>query len=409
MSTTAVSSPSIYQELQTFYQTRQSDLKQLGNALQSGSLSGAEQAYQSLAALGADGPFANSEPFSKSSRDQDFNTIGEALQAGDLVQAQTAFAALTGHQSSSQATPATVVNLTSTQPGTTAAGTAPSTDASSIYDQLRAYQQQRTADLNQLGQDLQAGNLSAAQQDFNTLTALGQSGPNENGQPFQRTDRAQDFQAIGQALQSGNLSGAQSAFANLAATFGQGSPSAPVSVGPAPVVPPVTPPPVVLPPVVGGPVPIVPPVVLPPVVGGPVPIVPPIVSPTAPPAVQVPHTNPPASVGSPIGRLPPSTVILPPSGAPSTGSGVSEIVINLSEGSGSSSTSPEEITIHLDAGAAGEQLSIDTTQGQNGDSNQQFTINLNAQDNYEVILNLLNSSSTSPTQNGATNALSVQA
>lgn len=216
MSTTAISSSSIFQELQSFYQNRQSDLKQLGSALQSGDLSGAQQAYNALVALGQDGPFANSEPFSKTSRTQAFDAIGQALQSGDLAGAQAAFASLTAKQSSSPSTPATVVNLSNTQ------NIEPNTgDSSSIYQQLRAYRQQRNADLAQLGQDLQSGNLTAAQQDATALTALGQSGPNKNGQVFGRADRNQDFQAIAQALQSGDLAGAQSAFANLESTFGK--------------------------------------------------------------------------------------------------------------------------------------------------------------------------------------------
>jgi hypothetical protein len=221
MSTAAVSSSSIFQELQNFYQNRQADLKQLGADLKSGDLNAAQQDYQAMAALGEGGPFANSEPFAKSSRAQAFDAIGEALQAGDLARAQTAFATLTAKQSnsanSSQASADTVVNLTSTQ-GDNATATSSS---SSIYQQLQAYRQQRQADLAQLGEDLKAGNLSAAQQDFNTLTTLGQSGPNKNGQTFARADREQDFQAIGQALENGDLASAQSAFTNLTSTFGK--------------------------------------------------------------------------------------------------------------------------------------------------------------------------------------------
>jgi hypothetical protein len=222
MSTAAVSSLSIFQELQGFYQNRQTDLKQLGSALQSGDLAGAQQAYNTLAALGQSGPFANSEPFSKSSRVQAFNAIGEALQAGDLARAQASFAKLTGSQESSttseQTTPSAIVSLIGAQPGSAAAGS-----ASSIYQQLQAYRQQRLADLAQLGQALQSGDLAGAQSAFNALTALGQTGPNRNGQVFSRVDRAQDFQAIGQALQSGDLAGAKSAFANLSGTFGKQS------------------------------------------------------------------------------------------------------------------------------------------------------------------------------------------
>ena len=123
MSTTAISSSSIFQELQSFYQTRQSDLKQLGTDLQSGNLAGAQQAYTTLAALGQNGPFANSEPFAKSSRAQAFDAIGQALQAGDLAGAQAAFATLKSSNQNNSATqapanPATIVSLTSTQPNT---------------------------------------------------------------------------------------------------------------------------------------------------------------------------------------------------------------------------------------------------------------------------------------------------
>jgi hypothetical protein len=144
-----------------------------------------------------------------------------------LAGAQTAFAALAGEQKNAsdaaQASPAAVVNLSTTQSSLSTATTATSGSAASIYEQLQAYGKQRAADLKQLGQDLKAGNLSAAQQDFATLTALGQTGPNKNGQTFGNTDRNQDFQAIGQALESGSLAGAQSAFATLESSFAKPS------------------------------------------------------------------------------------------------------------------------------------------------------------------------------------------
>ncbi len=43
MSTAAVSSNSIYQELRSYFQQRRSDLQQLGKDLQSGDLSSAQQ------------------------------------------------------------------------------------------------------------------------------------------------------------------------------------------------------------------------------------------------------------------------------------------------------------------------------------------------------------------------------
>jgi hypothetical protein len=347
MSTAAVSSASISQELQSFYQSRQADLKQLSSALQSGDLNGAQQAYQSLAALGESGPFANSEPFGKSNRAQAFEAVGEALQAGDLAQAQASFATLTSSQSNAAAsvTPAAVVSLAGSLASTQLPVTEPPvSNQSSIYQQLQAYQQQRTADVSQLGQDLQAGNLDAAQQDFNTLTALGQSGPNKNGQTFQQADRAQSFQAIGQALQSGDLAGAQSAFAGLQGTFGKQSQQAQTAIS----------------------------------------------------AYNSGVTEIVINLGAAS------------STSASTGSTTPEIVINLGEGGNSSSSSPEEVTINLGSGSSAPQVSINETQGQNGSAAGQIAIDLNQQSNnsYELILNLLNSGSTSPTQSSA---LSVNA
>src|SRR5450631_3009460 len=228
MSTNAVSSLSILQELQSFYQNRQADLKQLGSALQSGDLAGAQQAYRALAVLGESGPFANSEPFSKSSRAQAFDAIGEALQAGDLARAQASFVTLTAkHTTSPPITPAAIVNLAGAQHNIEPLTT---NNSSSIYQQLQAFRQQRQTDLAQLGQALQSGDLAGAQAAFDTLTALGQSGPNKNGATFARADRNQDFQTIGQALQNGDLAGAQAAFANLSSTFGKQSQQAQTAI-----------------------------------------------------------------------------------------------------------------------------------------------------------------------------------
>jgi hypothetical protein len=412
MSTAAVSSTSIFQELQSFQQSRQSDLQQLGSALKSGNLNGAQQAYTTLAALGENGPFANSEPFSKSSRVQAFNALGEALQAGDLTRAQTAFAALSGSQSSSTTAPVTpiatpiatapasIVNLGGTQ---AAASTTGST--SSIYQQIQAYQQQKHADLTQLGEDLTAGNQSAAQQDFNTLTALGQSGPNAQGQIFQNSTRAQDFQAIGQALQAGDLAGAQSDFANLSATFGKQS-QTPPAAGPAPVVPPIA------------------------------------EEPNATGGIDeiVINLGSPSSASSSSGATTPEIVInlgqtsgssstspeeitinlggasstsasssTTPSTAASTISTTPEIVLNLGQTSGTSSGSPEEITINFGTGSAGAQITIGDNQGQNGNSGPQQTINLNPQGNYELILNLLSANSTSQTPSSSSSTVNLQA
>jgi hypothetical protein len=84
--------------------------------------------------------------------------------------------------------------------------------ASSSFSQLaniqRNYQQVR-GEFKQLGQDRQAGNLTQAQTDFVTLsqsfsTQLASSSP-----------AAKALNSVGQALQSGDISAAQQAFASL--------------------------------------------------------------------------------------------------------------------------------------------------------------------------------------------------
>jgi len=94
MSTSAVSSSSLYAQLGQYFQTRQSDLKQLGQALQSGDLAGAQAAYNNIASLGQNGPFAGGNPFRAIQTDQKFANLGQALQSGDLAGAQQAFASL---------------------------------------------------------------------------------------------------------------------------------------------------------------------------------------------------------------------------------------------------------------------------------------------------------------------------
>lgn len=108
MSTSAVSSSSLYQQLQSYFQTRSSDTQQLGEALSSGNLAAAQTAYNNITTLGQAGPFANGDAFRSTQREQDFTAIGTALQAGDLAGAQQAAAALkaTGVNLGSQTTPA---------------------------------------------------------------------------------------------------------------------------------------------------------------------------------------------------------------------------------------------------------------------------------------------------------------
>jgi len=218
MSIQAVSDASLFQEIQSFYQNRRTDVKQLGNALQSGDLAAAQQAYDALVSLGQGGPFSNADPFNKAGREAAFEAIGQALQAGDLSGAQSAYAALKsgGYPvSQDQTSPAAIVNVSTPQ-------TQQTQGSESIYQQLQEFRTDRKADLKQLADALQSGDLNAAQQAYATLVQLGQDGPFKNSEPFGRTDRAQDFDAIGTALQAGDLAGAQQAFQTLSGTYGHG-------------------------------------------------------------------------------------------------------------------------------------------------------------------------------------------
>jgi hypothetical protein len=95
MSTTAISSASPQQQVQPNYeQQRETDLLQLGNALKSGDLNGAQAAYNAIVQLGQTVPGANGVPFKMANREQDFQAIGQALQAGDLAGATQALQAL---------------------------------------------------------------------------------------------------------------------------------------------------------------------------------------------------------------------------------------------------------------------------------------------------------------------------
>jgi hypothetical protein len=133
MSTAAVSSNSLYQQLQTYFQTRQSDLQQLGQDLKNGDLTDAQQEFSAIQTLGQGGPFANGDAFSRTERQQDFNAVGQALQSGSVANAQQAFEQLasTFHSGSS----GSVGSGTSSTPASTPASN-PSNSGSEIIIDL---------------------------------------------------------------------------------------------------------------------------------------------------------------------------------------------------------------------------------------------------------------------------------
>jgi outer membrane protein assembly factor BamD (BamD/ComL family) len=157
----------------------------------------------------------------------EFQQLGQDLQSGNLTQAQSDFTTLSKNLSSvfqnsgitSATTPTTTAALASTAATTAPANTNPVIQA-----------------FNQLGQDLQSGNLQAAQQDFTTIQQDAQQQQNaaqvqghhhhhhhaersENSSSSSSSQQTnpvlQAFNQLAQSLQSGNLQSAQQAFSTL--------------------------------------------------------------------------------------------------------------------------------------------------------------------------------------------------
>ena len=221
--------------------------------------------------------------------------------------------------------------------------------ASSIYQQLQTFFQQRNQDLQQLGQDLRNGDLADAQQDYQTVQALGESGPFANGDVFKVSQRDQDFEAIGQALQSGDLTGAQQAFSELQSTYQSGSQNT---------------------------------------------------SPVQTIVVNLGGAASASAAGSATSASASgdSTQQSASAAAPSSGSSGPEIVLNLG-----SASAGEQITIGVNnAGNGAEQVTIGIADGQN-QKPEQIVLNLSQNSNEQIVLNFLNSSASSTSQGGSVN------
>jgi outer membrane protein assembly factor BamD (BamD/ComL family) len=91
--------------------------------------------------------------------------------------------------------------------------------ASSLFNSSAQSQfQEFNQEFQELGKDLQAGNLSAAQSDFATLQQLGPQ--TQSTFPAQTNDPiAQAFEQLSQDLQAGNTSAAQQDFATIQQDF----------------------------------------------------------------------------------------------------------------------------------------------------------------------------------------------
>jgi len=83
----------------------------------------------------------------------------------------------------------------------------------SVHNRFQQFQQE----FQQLGQDLQSGNISAAQQDFSALQPLSPQASSTSAQSSNSI--AQDFKQLAQDIQSGNLAGAQKDYATIQQDF----------------------------------------------------------------------------------------------------------------------------------------------------------------------------------------------
>ena len=130
---------------------------------------------------------------------QEFQQLGQDLQSGNLTAAQTDFTTLQQIGSNSTST----------------SSTASSNPLAQAF--------------NQLGQDLQSGNMSAAQQDFTTIQQDLQSQASHGHRHHhhggsggdQSNPISQLFEQLGQALQSGSLSSAQQIYSAMQQDFAQ--------------------------------------------------------------------------------------------------------------------------------------------------------------------------------------------
>ena len=159
MSTSSISS-SMFTQLQQFQQ----EFQQLGQDLQSGNLSGAQSDF---ATLQKDLPQANSTSTSTSTSEsnspiaQAFNQLAQDLQSGNLSAAQNDYSTL---QQDFQSQASQMHHFHHHH-----SGGSQQSQASQLFDQL--------------GQDLQSGNLSSAQSDFSSLQQLLQNSPGASSTP----------------------------------------------------------------------------------------------------------------------------------------------------------------------------------------------------------------------------------
>ena len=166
----------------------------------------------SAASIGMLGTSALESLFSRGAKNstdkfkQAFQQLGQDLQSGNIQQAETDLATLEPGFNPNQ--PASSTSSTSASSSTTTS----STSASSSGTVSQGF--------NQIAQDLQSGNLTAAQSDYTNLQQDLRSGHAHfrhmhAGSHGGGAAAQQELAQLGQALQSGNLGAAQQAYATL--------------------------------------------------------------------------------------------------------------------------------------------------------------------------------------------------
>ena len=173
MSIDAISSSSSSSQtsaMQTNFLQIRKLLEQLGQALQSGDLSGAQKAFASLQQLlpsSSVNQAQNTQQTDQSTFTTDLNALGQALQSSDLSKAQDAFAKLLQDMQSAQK----VHHRKADDLQNSVSSSNSSTDSNQTNG-IQANFQQMSTYFNQLGQALQSGDLSGAQKAFASLQQL---------------------------------------------------------------------------------------------------------------------------------------------------------------------------------------------------------------------------------------------
>jgi len=159
-------------EMQTNFQQIKQLFQQLGQSLQSGDLSGAQNVYSSLQQLLPSASVNQAQTTQQTNQStfmNDLNALGQALQSNNLSDAQAAFAKLQQDMQSVQKGHHHHHKAGNTQNSVSSSNSSSSSNQTNV---MQANFQQMSTYFSQLGQALQSGDLSGAQKAFASLQQL---------------------------------------------------------------------------------------------------------------------------------------------------------------------------------------------------------------------------------------------